>query len=83
MMLTYYCIVQGVKVGKKQTLNLDRFKEAMRRIAVKIDCTYYDLIRLAAGSVSVNFLCWHCCPAVCSVLVCTVNLFFLGLFFVA
>jgi hypothetical protein len=40
---------QAVKLGKKETLNFDRFKEACRKMAVKRECTYHVLIQIATG----------------------------------
>jgi tetratricopeptide (TPR) repeat protein len=41
-------IFQAVKLGKKTTLNFDRFTEAVRKIAVKSELTYQEVVQCAA-----------------------------------
>ena len=42
-------VFQAVKLGRKTTLNFDRFQEAIRRIAISKEITYQELINSAAG----------------------------------
>jgi hypothetical protein len=37
-------IFQSVRVGRKDTINYDRFQEAIRRLAVKMDITYQEVV---------------------------------------
>lgn len=42
-------VFESVKLGKKKTLNYDRFQEAARKICVARECTYQELIQIARG----------------------------------
>jgi tetratricopeptide (TPR) repeat protein len=43
-------IFASVRVGKKTTLNFDRFTEAIRKIAVKKEMTYQELVQQASAN---------------------------------
>jgi hypothetical protein len=45
-------IFQAVKLGKKTTLNLDRFTEAVRKFAVKSELTYQEIVQCAADNMA-------------------------------
>jgi len=43
-------VFQSVKLGKKNTLNFDRFQEAIRKMAIQKEITYQEIINEAASN---------------------------------